>query len=157
MLYRILTNAQYRNDIVGIVSKSFDRFAVLDGAIYSKGAKQYAMVIEIDADKEQEREVQLVAGAISALVGRNHRTEVYGLEQSTLQSIDPQAEEAKLKAEKVLEETNSKPEEVNPKMDAPPVQSPTTGRIPSEGKKNGGKPAGKGEKQVGVDPSPTEA
>lgn len=133
MLYRILTNAKYRNDVVGLVSKSFDKFAVLDGAQYTKGAKQYAMVIEIDATREQQRDVQLVAGAISALLGSAHRTDVYSLEHTKLEGLDPQAEEAKAKEQ----------------VPTPPVpNAPKTGRVTS-----GGSRTGKGEGSAGQENS----
>ena len=118
MLYRIVTNAKYRADIVNLVGDTFTTFTVLEGAYYTKGSKQYAMVVEIDAPEAREKDVRKLSGAITELIGSNHRTESYALAHKTLEPIsieDAKAEEAdRLREVRAKLDENEVPEDIDP-------------------------------------------
>lgn len=113
MLYRITTNAKFKNDILQKVNQKFKSYTVLEGAYYDSGSKQYAIVIEIDGKVEDERKVRLLVGDIISVVGTQQRTEVFSLEQGALVPISPEEDQAAAREKQLASEAKANtPEDI---------------------------------------------
>ena len=132
MLYRITTNSKFKNDILQRVNQRFTSYTVLEGAYYSAGAKQYAIVIEIDGTVEDERKVRLLVGEIISIVGTQQRTDVFSLEQGALVPISPEEDQAAAREKQLKDEAKAN----TPEGIAGRVQA--DGFLPHRGEKSAG-------------------
>jgi hypothetical protein len=65
--YRIYTEDINRDKIVKIISNWFNGFTLFEGTGYWKGVSERALVIEIIADDEDEKDIAAMAGEIQSV------------------------------------------------------------------------------------------